>query len=1282
MKRTRILIPDRSKPDHSKDSESDELRKLNQDLLDENASLREKLEKFEAVANAREDRLQVLSFQLKLGFWEWDEVKNCATYYSQELATLFGVELSDLYERYITDEDFLVSIHPEDVEYYLSQLEVIRECRHLPGQNNFFDFRIVRPDGEVRHVREFEYGVVEDNGVVTSSYGAIQDITEYQQALAELRFSEERYSSLVSQLPIGIQEEDYSSIKKVVDKLRYKGVENLREYLESHPKVLREMVSGTRITSVNETLLKIHEAASEQEYLEVETDIDRWWDAEWVEFYAAEINELAGPDKFYEAERVDTRVDGSYFETRSVTTIVRGFEDTWSRVITMYEDITDRKRDQIALLEAKTLAEKASQAKSEFLSSMSHELRTPLNAILGFSQLFEKNKNIDKDLQFNARRINHAGKHLLTLIDEILDLSRIESGEVELSMEPVPLVNVIKDSITWVSAQAKSRQIKIQFDPVLLAGVLVEADAIKLKQVFLNLLTNAVKYNKKGGSVKVNFKKLKNGFVRIGINDTGAGIAKDRLDDLFQPFNRLGAESSGTEGTGIGLVITRKLVRLMNGQLIVESTPGKGSIFWVELQSTHATNTETNVKNITSVVKHQNNLIRPIINLKILVAEDNLINQDLIAAQLKSLGYDADYAVNGAEALELWKIYNYDLLITDVRMPVMDGIELAKQLRSMESGSAQPKPIIAITANALEKDVKRCRKAGINDVIEKPVDLDDLERSLQKWSTQKKTNERQITKIEKNAGSKGIEAVDITVLQKSTGNKVDTHRELLSAYINALPEALESIQIAFAWHNPEQMADHAHKLKSSSRSMGANDLADLCHAIEIASKENRWIEVEATVPKLEKSAQQVEKFVRAFCKTSSSVAGSAADHTLIDEDITDINISVLVVDDDYIMHKVTSLMLNDIGIRKVHSALSGQQGLKIIDDQPETIDVVICDLNMPGMDGVEFTRHLSRRNFPGSLIITSGEDIRILKTVEKLAIEHDLYVLGVMQKPVTPVKLNELLRMLDQVKSEKSIVLLEDFNVNDLSRAIRNGEMDTFFQPKVDVETRRVMGVEALVRWNHPSEGVITPNVFVPLAEENNLIRELTLAVCKQALQHAVKLQLEGFNLNMAINISVDALNDLSWPDEMVTEIETCGLQPSSITFEITESRLMEHIAVALDILSRLSLKRFNLSIDDFGTGYSSMEQLQRIPFTELKIDRAFVRGASEDTSARAILESNVLLAKKLNMKIVAEGVETQEDWDLVAELGCDQVQGYYIARPMSIKKLCNWLKQWQKSEI
>jgi EAL domain-containing protein (putative c-di-GMP-specific phosphodiesterase class I) len=310
------------------------------------------------------------------------------------------------------------------------------------------------------------------------------------------------------------------------------------------------------------------------------------------------------------------------------------------------------------------------------------------------------------------------------------------------------------------------------------------------------------------------------------------------------------------------------------------------------------------------------------------------------------------------------------------------------------------------------------------------------------------------------------------------------------------------------------------------------------------------------------------------------------------------------------------------------------------------------------------------------LILTSGEDLRILKTVEKLAIEHDLHVLGVLEKPAVPAKLSELLDSLDQIRQEGTMMMVGPLPLAELKKAIAEDQLDTYFQPKIDIKSGQVVGVEALVRWNHPVKGLIKPNAFITLAEENGLIRDVTDQVLIKVLEYATKLKSMGYNLNIAINLSVDSLTDLDWPDRVSHMLENCGLEASNISFEITESRLMEHLSVALDILSRLSLKRFNLSIDDFGTGYSSMEQLQRIPFSEFKIDRAFVHGAAQEASARAILESSVLLAKKLDMKVVAEGVEDQRDWDVVAEVGCDQVQGFIVSRPLPFNHLIKWLDE------
>jgi EAL domain-containing protein (putative c-di-GMP-specific phosphodiesterase class I)/HPt (histidine-containing phosphotransfer) domain-containing protein len=520
-------------------------------------------------------------------------------------------------------------------------------------------------------------------------------------------------------------------------------------------------------------------------------------------------------------------------------------------------------------------------------------------------------------------------------------------------------------------------------------------------------------------------------------------------------------------------------------------------------------------------------------------------------------------------------------------------------------------------------------------------------------------------------------------------------RQLLISYAESLPVALEDMDNAFSWHNYEQIKKYAHKLKSSTKSMGALKLAISCHHLELAGLENRWSDIESAMPRFRREAQQVLCWIHSFLATPAVNTANVVSMTRpqpvfkstsligeFDDDVTDIKLRVLIIDDDYIMHRVTTLILNDLGIYNVKTSLSGPKALEILEQHKAAIDLIICDLNMPEMDGIEFMRHLAKKRFAGPIILSSGEDLRILKTVEKLANEHQLNVLGIMEKPATPLKISELLDSMDAISSEGTMLLNDAFTLDELTKAVTSEQMDTYFQPKVDIASGRVVGLEALVRWNHPTIGLVMPNAFIPMAEEYGLISKLTITVCERVLGKTMQLIEQGFDLNIAINISADTLSDLAWPDEMAAKIQDVGLHPSRITFEITESKLMDHISIALDILSRLSLKRFNLSIDDFGTGYSSMEQLQRVPFKELKIDRAFVKDAVLDNSARAILESSVLLAKKLDMKVVAEGVETRADWDLLVELNCDQAQGFFISKPLPFEQLLSWIPGWNMERI
>ena len=386
--------------------------------------------------------------------------------------------------------------------------------------------------------------------------------------------------------------------------------------------------------------------------------------------------------------------------------------------------------------------------------------------------------------------------------------------------------------------------------------------------------------------------------------------------------------------------------------------------------------------------------------------------------------------------------------------------------------------------------------------------------------------------------------------------------------------------------------------------------------------------------------------------------------------------SYLIVDDESFMRTLIGRVLKGLGAQNVADCEDGQSALDHLSNTPA--DVVLCDLNMPGMDGIEFLRHLTETDFSGAVILISGEDPRVLDTVRNLAEAHDLTVLGALSKPITPDGLKSLLDKFEDGGSGRSAYgPVDNLDVDELRAGIEGGELEVFYQPKVAVSDKRVIGVESLVRWRHKERGLIPPVAFIPVAEEHGLIDALTDAVLAKATQQGGKWLAAGRDIKVAVNISVDSLNRLDLPEYVVNMASANGLDPSHIVLEVTETKLMQDIKSPLEILTRLRLKGVALSIDDFGTGHSSMEQLKRIPFTELKIDRAFVYGATKDASARAILESSVALAKSLGMSTVAEGVEDQEDWDLIEKVGVDVVQGFFIAKPMPADEFDAWLANW-----
>lgn len=383
----------------------------------------------------------------------------------------------------------------------------------------------------------------------------------------------------------------------------------------------------------------------------------------------------------------------------------------------------------------------------------------------------------------------------------------------------------------------------------------------------------------------------------------------------------------------------------------------------------------------------------------------------------------------------------------------------------------------------------------------------------------------------------------------------------------------------------------------------------------------------------------------------------------------------LVVDDDVLTIALIVSILQKSGATRVDIAENGEAALRHFESDQEVPDIIISDLSMPQLDGIALMRHLAEMQFPGGIILISSSEKRILKMVVNLAEEQHLNVLGALSKPVTPLELQNLLIGFDRGKEIPVHAPLHRSPVTPeaLRKAIEQNQIVPFFQPKAAVETGMIVGVEALARWRHSEWGIVSPNRFIPVAEKHGLIDLLTQDIFLQTLRQVAAWHKNGLTISFAVNFSAQSLSDVDLPDHLEAELIKAGIHPSYLTLEVTESCLAENATASLETLLRLRLKGIHLSIDDFGSGHSSLEELHRIPFSELKVDRIFVNGVSHNEEARLFLQSTVTLAKKLNLSIVAEGVETQEDWDVCAKLGCDVIQGFLISRPMPAEAFSGW---------
>ncbi|CAB1368550.1 PAS domain S-box protein [Denitratisoma oestradiolicum] len=429
----------------------------------------------------------------------------------------------------------------------------------------------------------------------------------------------------------------------------------------------------------------------------------------------------ADQDGIWSGETALHHVQGFDIPMHQVILSHRDAEGKVVRYSSVGRDLTEQKRAEADLIVAKEAAERASLAKSAFLSGMSHELRTPLNAILGFAQLLDQDplEPLSPGQKESVGQITIAGWHLLKLINDVLDLSRIEAGKYEVSLQPIDVVEVVDEVLRMLAPQAETLGIRLENRLDGGKGFSVQADRTRFIQVLTNLLSNAIKYNHRGGMVTLSALREMS-YVRLMVEDTGPGLSAVQQMALFQPFNRLGAEASGIEGTGIGLVICKRLMEAMNGRIGMISTSGTGSIFWVELP----------VAALPSVYGGgvPADVTEPVADLRqplVLYVEDNTANRVLMERVLDKLsGIRLISAARGGEGLALARQYRPDLVLLDINLPDMSGLDVARALGADELTCDIP--IVGLSANAMPHDIEAARAGGIKTYLTKPIDIRKL----------------------------------------------------------------------------------------------------------------------------------------------------------------------------------------------------------------------------------------------------------------------------------------------------------------------------------------------------------------------------------------------------------------------------------------------------------------------------------------------------------------------------------------------------------------------------
>jgi two-component system, NarL family, sensor histidine kinase BarA len=886
------------------------------------------------------------------------------------------------------------------------------------------------------------------------------------------------------------------------------------------------------------------------------------------------------------------------------------------------------------LVTAKETAEAATNAKSDFLATMSHEIRTPMNGIMVMAEILAAGEMPPRQRRF-AEVIAKSGSSLLAIINDILDFSKIEAGKLELEAAPVDLADVAEDvcSLFWERARAKGLDLASYVDPA--TPKLISADEVRLRQIVGNLVNNAIKFTEAGG-VLVQVEPRAEGVLRIAVHDTGIGIAKDKLDTVFGAFSQ--ADQSTTRkfgGTGLGLAICKRLVEAMDGRIGVTSQPGKGSVFSVEIPAGVIESAEA--WPLLSADRAALAIAGP--------SSRHAMGRYLARAGMKAMAWpDEDIADSG-------------LLIAD---PAALGARHGgfEAICVGEYGDSAPEAL---------------RRDGLADaVLIQPFRRRDLKALLDQRLAGAPIRE---VRPETAAASEALPrfaGARVLVADDSAVNREVAIEALSRLGVNAdvVADGLQAVEAALTrdfdlvlmdGSMPEMDGyDAAREIRRRQAEAGRAAVpivALTAHVVGAAADAWREAGMDAVLHKPFTLASLAAMLGRYLTPTGEAPVQAAPETALrIAAEIAPEASSLL---DAQVVADLEGLAANG-------RAEFVERVRRLYHDHAPTC-IVSLEAAVEAGDPAEAARAAHALKSM-SLNIGARAVADLAARIEAAGREG---VIDQGQIDAVGEALKATLMLLDKRAPAPSAPLSEEDDderslMRDLEHAIDRGELSLVYQPQVDRNGELVVGVEALLRWNHPVRGPISPALFIPLAERHGLIGRITPWVLERAMTETKDLA----PLVISVNASALEFNDLAFAGQLAGLVAEHGFDPCRLEVEITETAILnseDKVRRSIEWLRELGVK---VALDDFGVGYSSLSHLRLFPFDKLKIDRLFITSCSRDAESAAVVHGVISIGRALGMKVVAEGVETETQRKFLKVAGVHAMQGYLTGKPMPIEAL------------